>query len=48
MVASVVAVVALGFWFYERTKELNLAEERAKAVGGRVYEIRPPAAVPAE
>jgi hypothetical protein len=39
MVAFLIAVVVLGFWFYERAKELHMAEERAKAVGERVFEI---------
>jgi hypothetical protein len=39
MLAFLIAVVALGFWFYERTKELKMAEEKAKAVGERVFEI---------
>ena len=39
MVALVIAVVALGFWSCERTNELKMAEERAKAVGERVFEV---------
>ena len=31
---------ASGFYFYERAKELKLAEERVKAVGDRVYGVR--------
>ena len=37
MLALVLAAVA-GYYFYGRALELNKAEERAKAVGSRVYE----------
>lgn len=37
-VLATIAVVVLGFYFYERTKDLRLAEEKARAVGERVYE----------
>jgi len=41
-----IATVVLGYYFYERAKELRIAEERAKAVGERVYETRPAAVDP--
>jgi len=46
--ALVLASIVLVYYFYQRAKELNLAEERAKAVGERVFEIGPavPAATP--
>jgi hypothetical protein len=36
----IVAIIAavLVYYFYERAKELKIAEERAKAVGERVFE----------
>jgi len=37
MLSLVLAAVA-GYYFYGRALELNRAEERAKAVGSRVYE----------
>lgn len=37
-VLAVIAAVVLGFYFYERAKFLEVAEERAKAVGEKVYE----------
>lgn len=40
-IALVLSSIALVYYFYERARELRLAEERAKAVGGRVFEIRP-------
>jgi hypothetical protein len=39
-----IAVVVLGYYFYERAQFLRMAEERAKAVGDRVFEVRPDAA----
>jgi hypothetical protein len=38
--AVIVAIIAavLVYYFYERAKELSIAEERAKAVGERVFE----------
>ncbi len=38
--AVIVAIIAavLVYYFYERAKELSIAEERAKAVGERVLE----------
>jgi hypothetical protein len=39
MVAFLIAAVVFGFWFYERATELKMAEEKAKAVGERVFEI---------
>jgi hypothetical protein len=44
-VALVLASIVLVYYFYERAQELRMAEERAKAVGERVFEIRPDAAV---
>ena len=41
-----IAVVAASFYFYERAKYLQLAEEKAKAVEGRVYDTRPAAVDP--
>ena len=47
--AAAVAVIAFGYYFYERAQYLRIAEERAKAVGERVFDVRPEAAVaPAE
>jgi hypothetical protein len=37
-VLAVIAAVVFGFYFYERAKFLEVAEERAKAVGEKVYE----------
>ena len=42
--ASLVFVAVSAYYFYERAQELKKAEERAKAVGERVYETRPEAA----
>jgi hypothetical protein len=39
MVAFLIAAVVFGFWFYERATELKMAEEKAKAVGERVFEV---------
>ncbi len=39
MVAFLITAVVFGFWFYERATELQMAEEKAKAVGERVFEI---------
>jgi hypothetical protein len=49
-IALVAASLALLYYLYERAKELRLAEERATAVGERVFEIGPgaPVATPAE
>lgn len=38
-----VAVVAFGYYFYERARYFRTAEERAKAVGERVFDVRPDA-----
>lgn len=38
LLLSLAAAGVAVFYFYERTKELKIAEERAKAVGERVYE----------
>lgn len=35
---AAIAVVVLGHYFYERAKLLELAEQKAKAVGEKVYE----------
>ena len=43
-IAAAIAVLVFGYYFYERAQELRLAEERAKAVGERVFEVRPDAA----
>lgn len=43
-IAAALAVLVVGYYFYERAQELRLAEERAKAVGERVFEVRPDAA----
>jgi hypothetical protein len=40
-VVALIGAVAFGFYFYERAGVLRLAEERAKAVGERVYEAGP-------
>lgn len=45
---AVVLASVLVVYFYERAKELRLAEERAKAVGGRALEVRPPDALAGE
>lgn len=37
-VLAAVGLVALGYYFYERAEYLRLAEEKARAVGERVYE----------
>jgi hypothetical protein len=37
-VLAVIAGVVFGFYFYERAKFLEVAEQRAKAVGEKVYE----------
>jgi hypothetical protein len=49
-IALVAASLVLIYYFYDRARELRLAEERAKAVGERVFEIGPgaPVATPAE
>ena len=44
MILGAIAVVVLGYYFYERTQYLRMAEERAKAVGERVFDVRPDAA----
>ena len=47
MVLALVGVAVLTFYFYEKAKELHIAEQRAKAVGDRVFDVRPAAeAVP--
>jgi len=46
MVLGAIAVVLLAFYFYERARFLRMAEERAKAVGGRVLTVVPDAASP--
>ena len=38
LVVLFVAAAVSANYFYERTKHLQMAEERAKAVGERVYE----------
>ena len=41
LAATVLVVITAGvltYYFYERAKELQVAEERAKAVGDRVFE----------
>ena len=41
MVSAVIVVITaavLVYYFYERAKELSIAEDRAKAVGERVFE----------
>jgi hypothetical protein len=41
LAATVLVVIIAGvliYYFYERAKELSIAEERAKAVGERVFE----------
>jgi hypothetical protein len=38
MVLALVAAAVLTFYFYGKAKELQIAEQRAKAVGDRVYE----------
>lgn len=41
LVSTVIVAIAaavLVYYFYERTKELRIAEERAKAVGEKVFE----------
>ena len=44
---GLVAAGVLTFYLYGKAKELHIAEERAKAVGDRVFDVRPPAeAVP--
>ena len=40
-VVALIGAVAFGFYFYERAGVLRLADERAKAVGERVYEAGP-------
>ena len=37
-VLAAIGLVAFGFYFYERTEYLRMAEEKARAVGERVYE----------
>jgi len=44
MVTALVIAGVLTFYFYERAQELRIAEERAKAVGDRVFDARPPTA----
>ena len=41
MVLGAIAAVVSGFYFYERAQHLRHAEEKAKAVGERVFDIRP-------
>jgi hypothetical protein len=38
LVLLLVATAVSVYYFYERTKDLQRAEERARAVGERVYE----------
>lgn len=38
LVVFLVAAVLSTYYFYERTKDLQMAEEKARAVGERVYE----------
>jgi hypothetical protein len=38
VVILAITAAVLVYYFYERAKELNIAEERAKAVGERVFE----------
>ena len=40
---AAIAAVAFGYYFYERAQYLRIAEERAKAVGERVFEVKPTA-----
>jgi len=44
MVLGLVAAGVLTFYLYGKAKELQIAEERAKAVGDRVFDARPPTA----
>ena len=44
MVIGAIGAVVLGYYLFERARDLRLAEERAKAVGERVFEVRPEAA----
>lgn len=37
-VVAAIGLVAFGFYFYERAEDLRMAEEKARAVGERVYE----------
>ena len=37
-VLAAIGLVAFGFYFYDRTEALKRAEEKARAVGERVYE----------
>jgi len=47
MVLALIAAAVLTFYLYGKAKELQIAEERAKAVGDRVFDVRSPAeAVP--
>jgi len=43
MVVGAIAAVVLGYYLYERAQDLRHAEERAKAVGERVFDVRPEA-----
>jgi hypothetical protein len=47
MVLALVVAGVLTFYLYGKAKELQIAEERAKVVGDRVFDVRPAAeAVP--
>lgn len=41
MVLALIAAGVLTFYLYGKAKELQIAEERAKAVGDRVFDVRP-------
>jgi hypothetical protein len=42
-IALVLGAIALTYYFYERAQYLRMAEERARAVGERVFDVRPDA-----
>jgi len=46
MILGAIAVVLLGYYFYGRAQHLRMAEERAKAVGERVFDVGPDAVSP--
>lgn len=46
LVVLLAASVAFGFYFYERTQYFRKAEEQAKAVGERVFDVRPGSPAP--
>jgi hypothetical protein len=48
IIVSVVLVTGFGYYFYERAAELRLAEERARAVGERVFLVQPDVVLPEE